>query len=293
MKTILTRVGAGLLLFVVALLTASATLRLFIHGREVSVPNLSNLSDEDAEKAAAKLGLNLSVENRFYSAAVAPNHVLSQSPVAGSRVRRGWQVRVTESLGGQQVNVPDMTGQTERPAALVLRRLQLEVGTIARLPVAGPPGLVLTQSPPPNTTDLAGPRVGLLVSDDDSAASASAAYVMPALGGMTLFAANVRLARAGLHIASATDPTYVAPPVETPAVDAGVPGSATPATPATPDPAIPATIVAPPPVSGNATIISQSPAPGHRVSRADRIVVTAAVRVVTPDTGLPADGSKP
>ena len=287
MKKFFTRVGAACLMFLVALLAASATLRLFIHGREVDVPNLTNLSDADAAKAAKALGLNLSVENRFYSAAIPPNHVLSQLPVAGSRVRRGWQVRVNESLGGQQVNVPDVSGQTERPADLVLRRLQLEPGATAHIPAPAPAGVVLAQSPPPNSTGLTGPHVGLLVSDDESQ-SDNAAYVMPSLIGMTVFNANARLATAGLHIASATDPTYVAPapdPTLTPTPDPTTPG--TPGAPP-PDPAIPPTVTAPPPpVSGAAIISYQSPAPGHKVTRTDRIAVGATLHNAPPTPPTP------
>ncbi len=282
MKTILTRTAAGLLLAFVALLAAFTTLRLFLHGREVAVPNLTNLSDEDAARAVAKLGLNLSVENRFYSVAITPNHVLSQSPVPGSRVRRGWQVRVTESLGGQRVNVPDVTGQTERPAELILRRLQLEPGATAHLPAPGSPGVVLAQSPPANSAGLSGPHVGLLVSDDEPAAN-SIAYVMPQLTGLTIEAANARLATAGLRIASATDPTY-APPEATPAVPADPAIAAPP-----PDPAIPVTVIPPPPVSGAAVISYQQPAAGHKVTRADPIRVSASlprVNVPTASTAI-------
>ncbi len=214
------------------------------------------------------LGLNLSVENRFYSAAVAPNHVLSQSPIAGSRVRRGWQVRVTESLGGQKVNVPDMTGQTERPASLALRRLQLELGTVAHLPAPGPAGVVLAQSPPPNSAGLNGPRVALLVSDDETAEGA-AAYVMPSIVGMTLAAAQSRLAGVGLHIASAAAPEVAAPDAAATTAPAAAPDTGA---------AAGAASVAPAPVafSVNAVIVSQSPQPGHKVTRADAIKVTLA-----------------
>ena len=274
MKTFFSRVGAACLMFLVALLAASATLRLFIHGREVDVPNLTNLSDADAARATKALGLNLSVENRFFSAAIPPNHVLSQLPVAGSRVRRGWQVRVNESLGGQQVNVPDVSGQTERPADLVLRRLQLEPGATAHIPAPAPGGVVLAQSPPANSSGLTGPHVGLLVSDDEAQAETAAAYVMPSLIGMTVFNANVRLASVGMHIASATDPTYVAPAPD-PTLASPTDPTAPAAAPA--DPAIPPTVVAPPPVSGAAIISYQSPAAGHKVTRTDRIAVGASM----------------
>jgi len=265
MKRILNLVGGAIALVTVAVLCAFLAMRVAIHGREVSVPNLEGKSDEDAAAAAKGLGLNLSVENRFYSAAVAPNHVLSQSPVAGARVRRGWQVRVTESLGGQKVNVPDVTGQTERPASLVLRRLQLELGTVAHLPAPGPAGVVLAQSPPPNSTGLNGPRVALLVSDDQAPES-DAAYVMPSIVGMTLLGAQARLATVGLHVASATEPN----PVAAASGDANAAGniSGTGAANAAPVAAVPFSI--------NAVIVSQSPLPGRKVTRGDAIRVTLA-----------------
>jgi beta-lactam-binding protein with PASTA domain len=252
----------SLAMLTVAILCAFFAMRLAIHGREVAVPNLSGKSDAEAADIARDLGLNLSVENRFYSGAVAPNHVLSQLPVAGARVRRGWQVRVTESLGAQRVSVPDVTGQTERPASLTLRRLQLEVGTIAHLPAPSPAGVVLAQSPPPNSQGINGPRVALLVSDNETSAEAPA-YVMPSIVGMTLSAAQLRLASVGLHVASAQTPQ------DTP--DASDPNAPQPA--ASEDAAVPAQ-PEPEAFSVNATISSQSPPPGHRVSRADAIRVT-------------------
>lgn len=262
MKRFFKMIFAGLAMFLIALLAGAAALRLSIHGREVAVPNLEGRSDSDAAAVAKDLGLNLSVENRFYSAAVAPNHVLSQSPVAGSRVRRGWQVRVTESLGGQRVEVPDVMGQGERPASLVLRRQQLELGTVVHLPVPGAAGVVLGQSPPANSAGLNGPRVALLVSDDQAAGDVSAAYVMPQIVGMTLGAAGARLSTVGLHIASAAAPQ---PVEEAPVVADGADPSAEVAVP-----------VVPVPVSTSAVITSQSPAPGHRVTRVDAIRVTLA-----------------
>ncbi len=275
----------GLAMFLVAFVAGAAALRLSIHGREVSVPSLEGKSDAEAAAIASDLGLNLSVENRFYSAAMAPNHVLSQSPVAGSKVRRGWQVRVTESLGGQKVEVPDLTGTGERPASLVLRRQQLELGMVVRLPAPGLAGLVLGQSPPPNTVGLNGPKVSLVVSDDLGAQDATAAYVMPMLVGTTLAVAEARLSAVGLRVASATGPqqAVVTPPVADAVDPAATP---VPAVPAGPDVAV---AVAPTPASPNGVITSQSPAPGHRVTRTDSIRVTVAAEksLVVPVTVLP------
>jgi len=266
-------------MLLVAILAAMISLRLAIHGREVAVPDLAGLSDADAAAAAHKLGLNVSVENRFYSGAVAANHVLSQAPAAGSRVRRGWQVRVTESLGGQHVAAPDLTGAGERPAMLMLTRLQLTLAPEAHLPAPGQTGIVVAQSPPPNTADAAGPLVSLLVTGQAPDASMFA-YVMPRIIGMRVAAATQLLASAGLQLApnpttSNADAT-VAPstPVDGVAPDSAIaPIVRLPAT----APVEPSRGSDPQPQSSGlnpaALILTQFPSPGQRVTRADLIHV--------------------
>ncbi len=118
----------------------------------------------DARSQAAGLGLNLDVDNRYYSGDVAAGHILTQSPAPGTVVRREWRVRVAESLGPQKVDVPDTVGSDERVAALRLRRVGLEVGITARLPEAAvAEGTVLAQDPPAHAQGIARPSVNLLV----------------------------------------------------------------------------------------------------------------------------------
>ena len=110
-----------LLLVAVGLLSAIVTVHFAIHGAEVQVPALKGLTVADARSETAGLGLNLDVDNRYYSADVAAGHILSQSPAAGTVVRRQWQVRVAESLGPQKVDVPDTVGSTSQAAQFKLR----------------------------------------------------------------------------------------------------------------------------------------------------------------------------
>ena len=125
-----------LLLVAVALLAAIITMHFAIHGAEVQVPVLKGMTVAEARSETSGLGLNLDVDNRYYSAEVAAGHILSQSPAPGTVVRREWRVRVAESLGPQRVDVPDTVGAAERVASLQLRRAGLQVGEIARLPYA-------------------------------------------------------------------------------------------------------------------------------------------------------------
>ncbi|MGA7258315.1 MAG: PASTA domain-containing protein, partial [Terracidiphilus sp.] len=134
----------ALVLVVIGLVSALTTMHFAIHGAEVQIPALKGMTVADARSQTAGLGLNLVVDNRYYSSAVAAGHILTQSPDPGTVVRREWRVRVSESLGPQKVEVPDTLGADERVAAMNLRRVELVVDETARLPYAGAPeGAVL------------------------------------------------------------------------------------------------------------------------------------------------------
>src|ERR1700753_2575311 len=175
----------ALAMLVVALLSAFITMRLAIHGREVKVPNLTGLSLADASKQTRSLGLRLTLEHRFYSPNTPPRRIPAKSPAPASTVRRQWAVRVTESLGAQQVAIPDLLGQSERTASINIRRLGLELGAIAHVASSGEPGVVIAQTPLPNAAGVDRPRVSLLLSDAEEAESPQA-FVMPSLAGLTL-----------------------------------------------------------------------------------------------------------
>ena len=239
----------------VALVSAFITMRLAIHGREVKVPNLAGLSLSDASKKASSMGLRLNLENRFYSPDVVPGTVLAQSPAAGTRVRREWAVRVTESLGPQQVAIPDVVRQSERAASVNVRRLSLDLGTVAHLGAPGEAGMVLAQTPNANAVGVDRPRVSVLLSAEEE--EQSEGFVMPSLTGLTLAGAAARAAAVGLHVVSAEEVTAPAT-------------AATAATSTTPAP------VGSAPVAGVSTgvVVAQTPLAGHRVSKGDPVRIS-------------------
>jgi len=198
-----------MLLVAVALLAAITTMNFAIHGAEVEVPSLKGMTVSDARSVTSGLGLNLNVDNRYYSGDVATGHILSQSPAPGTVVRREWQVRVAESLGPQMVDVPDAVGLDHRVAELQLRRAGLEVGTVAQLPnAAAAEGTVLAQDPPAHAQGMAQPTVNLLVAAPDD--EAPDGYVMPDLVGLPVVTAQSALAKVGIKSAA---PNYVDAPV--------------------------------------------------------------------------------
>lgn len=190
-----------LLLLTAALVAAIMTMHMSIHGAEVQVPVFKGMTVADAHSMAAGLGLNLDVDNRYYSADVAAGHILTQSPAPGTVVRREWKVLVSESLGPQQVDVPDTVGSEERMAELNLRRASLDVGQVVRMPMPGvAEGTVIAQDPPAHAHGIAQPKVDLLVAAAPAAEDAPDGWVMPDLTGELLVAAQGPLQRAGIHV---------------------------------------------------------------------------------------------
>lgn len=237
-----------LLLVAVALLAAIATMQFAIHGAEVQVPALMGMTVADALSETAGLGLNLDVDNRYYSSDVAAGHILSQSPAAGAVVRREWHVRVAESLGSQKVDVPDTVGVDERVASLELRRAGLEVGEISRLPYKGvADGTVLAQDPPAHALGIEQPSVNLLVAAPDDETPDS--YVMPDFSGWPISSANAALTKVGIR----TGPPSL---VDVPVAPMGS-GNAPVRAPAKPG-----------------SVLSQSPAAGSRIDQSTMVRFT-------------------
>lgn len=239
-----------MLLVAAALLSAIMTMHFAIHGAEVKVPALKGMTVAEARSQAAGMGLNLDVDNRYFSADIAAGHILSQSPAPGSVVRREWHVRVAESLGPQKVDVPDTVGTDARVAALRLRRAGLEVGTTAKLPFANVENdTVLAQDPPAHSQGIAQPSVNLLVAAPDD--SAPDGYVMPDLIGIPVITAQQALTKIGLKVDT---PTYV--DVSVPPVGNGTEPPKAPIAPG--------------------SVIGQQPMAGARVDQNTTIKLTAA-----------------
>src|SRR5689334_21549527 len=127
----------ALVLVIVAMISGLTAMRFAIHGQEVTVPSLVGLTPADAEKSIGGLGLQMSIERQFYSQQVPEGRIMSQLPAPGTKVRRGWQVRVAQSLAPTRVTLPDVTGESEHAAELNIRRRGLDISSIAEVETQG------------------------------------------------------------------------------------------------------------------------------------------------------------
>jgi eukaryotic-like serine/threonine-protein kinase len=219
----------ALVLVAVALVSALTAMRFAIHGQVVEVPVVVGLTPVEAERSVAGLGLQIEVERQYYSPQIPEGRIMTQLPLPGAKVRRGWQVRVAQSMGPQRVAIPDVTKQSERAAEWNLQRRGLELASVAEMQLPGTSAdQVLAQSPPANASQVVAPRTSLLM----TVAADPPAYVMANFVGQALGTASRTLQDAGFKLGTVS----TAPP---PADNAQIPGvpAVVPAAPLEPSPA--------------------------------------------------------
>ncbi len=196
-RKLITYFFLSLVLLLIFLSSALLAMRFAIQGREVHVPALIGRTPAEAERAANADGLVLSVENRFYSASVPEGRIVSQSPIPGATVRRGWKIRVAESLGAQRTAIPNLIGQSQHAAGINISRRGLEIGTMAMIHMPGvAPETVVAQNPQAEATEFTSPKIGLVFSAPESGPW----YVMPNLTGKPVTEATAVIQKAGFKV---------------------------------------------------------------------------------------------
>ena len=171
-----------------AFLSAITAMRIAIHGREVSMPNLVGKAVSDASSDLRSRGLILRVADRVYSEQPI-NTVVRQAPSPGMLMKVSQQAHVVLSLGQRALQIPPLEGDSLRVSRIELLRGGLQVGEVSALSLPDVPAdTVVLQSPKPGAS-AATPRVDVLVSQGPREDS----YVMPHLIGMNVADAVRRL----------------------------------------------------------------------------------------------------
>lgn len=256
MKSVVRFVLLALVLLIVAMVSGLTAMRFAIHGQEVTVPALVGQSPAEAERAVTELGLHMSIERQYYSPQIPEGKIMSQLPLPGTKVRRGWQVRVAQSLGPTRVAIPDVTGQSEHAAELNIKRRGLDVASLAQVGTQGiPADQVLAQNPAANAGQVLAPKISLLVTSD----AGPPAFVMPSFVGQPLGTVSRALQDAGFRLGNVT----LAPTPAAPATDQGN-TSAAGAPQTAPAPSSPQN-TPPAQVTPASIIVSQAPTPGQKV----------------------------
>jgi eukaryotic-like serine/threonine-protein kinase len=124
----------------------------FFGVKEIVVPDLANLTEEQAKQKLIDVGLTMEVSDRVTNKDVPVGQVINQDPMANEKNKAINPVRVTISKGPGKVVVPSLIGQSYDKVDLILEKEGLVEGKVDQKYHEYPNGIVIEQSIAAGTT---------------------------------------------------------------------------------------------------------------------------------------------
>jgi eukaryotic-like serine/threonine-protein kinase len=213
---------------VVAIVTSSVTtastfflLRALSHGtllagEKIDVPPLGGLTADQARSLLEPKGLSLVVSEMREDPKAPSGAILAQSPLEGTKVEKGAEVRVVVSKGEAQVEVPVLAGMEANAGMQLLAKSNLRTGKVTRTASDRvPKDRVVSTTPEGGAQVASGSAVDLVVSGGASGAPGGGAAggaavaaggdaVIPMLVGKESNGAKREIEKAGLKVGKIT-----------------------------------------------------------------------------------------
>ena len=166
-------------------------------GTEFPLPEFTNQRLIEAQVSLGELDLGYEISAEEFSPGKPQGTILSQYPIAGTKVKPGRNIKFVVSLGQKNVTIPEVGGQSVRQAMLELEAAGLQLGEIARAYSDTIPEKVVIFSYPAAGTEIPlGSQVNLMVNHG----RASNFTYVPNVIGLTVAEATVRLEDKSLKV---------------------------------------------------------------------------------------------
>jgi beta-lactam-binding protein with PASTA domain len=134
---------------------------------EVRVPNVTKMSQRQAEDVLRRAGLVVGKVRESYDPNVPESSVIGQNPEPGREVPRGTRVDLLVSLGSEETTfkMPNLVGADYRTAVSRVSTWELVMGdTTFEHSTTVPPGHIIRQDPEVGGTVSRGDTVGVVIS---------------------------------------------------------------------------------------------------------------------------------
>ena len=163
-----TKVASIIALFVLIFVATLVTTLTVINSsspKDVQIPNVVNLTQEEAKQKIEQLKLKFAYKEE-YSADVEAGHVISQDPqyINNYSVKEGSTVTVVISKGMEQTKVPKVIGMEYSKAESALNEAGLEVEKVEETSQKVEAGYVISQEIDANTEVQKGTKIKIHVS---------------------------------------------------------------------------------------------------------------------------------
>ena len=161
-------------------------------GEEVLVPNICDMTLDDATAQLKDAGLEGVVVERRFDQIIKEGNVIIQEPLPEARVKKGRIINLTVSLGPETIKVPFLNGIGYEQSVSIIRRLGLVIAKIdSAFSDSIELGRVIGTSPEAETSVKKGDSVVLILSK-------GIIKKMPNIVGVQLSQAQLSLEKLGL-----------------------------------------------------------------------------------------------
>jgi serine/threonine-protein kinase len=165
MKRFLKGFGIFFILLGIGIASALAVVSFLLRQEEVRVPDLTGQDIVTVIETLNLQGLQLKVERRAADPLMPRDTVISQTPPAGSGIKKGRPVRVVVSQGPSSLMTPRLIGEHYRKADIQIRLAGFLPGSVARVSSdTAERDTVIAQVPQPDTPLEKSGTISLLVS---------------------------------------------------------------------------------------------------------------------------------
>lgn len=196
-KKIIIGVACAAAILLVSLAMAAAT---GAFSKKAKVPDLSDMTYKEAEKAADDAGFKLEKGKAVYSSEISEGHVVEQDPEGGKEVRKGTTIKVNLSKGSKDGTVPNIVGQNYKNIEKKLKKAGYKLGIVKEETSTKPEGTILSQDPAAGSNADKGTKINITVSDGKGKEKGT----VPTVTGKSLEEAKSAIANAGFKIGNIT-----------------------------------------------------------------------------------------
>ena len=135
--------------------------------KEVEVPDVINLTREEAEQKIKDAKLIFEVDSEEYNTEIEENHVINQNPKHMdnyNKVKEGTTIKVVISKGTERTKVPNVKGKQKEEAIQLIEDAKLKAEVTEETSKTVKEGYVISQETNPDTEVNAGDTVKIHVS---------------------------------------------------------------------------------------------------------------------------------
>jgi len=166
----------------------------------VNVPDLVNLSYDEAELKLEALGLEIEEGEETYSSDVEEGKIANHDPKSGEEVKKGMIITVEISKGKKEGAIPNIVDMNYENISDYLDEYGFVLGVVKSETSTEPEGTILSQSPKSGELKEKGERIDIVISDGEGEKEG----IVPLVTGMEAEKAKQLIEDAGFEVGIVT-----------------------------------------------------------------------------------------